>query len=99
MPKNPEPKAPAALIVDLPDGTKKIDFSDRPLSIDGVEIKSLVMREPTVDDQLSQEHIKLPGQQEVTIIANLCEQDPAAIRALKIKQYGRLQDAYRDFMS
>ena len=90
---------PVVLIVDLPDGSKKIDFSDRPLTMGGVEVQSLVMREPCVSDQLSAEHIKAPGKNEVTIIANLCEQSPDDLAVLKMSQYGRLQDAYRDFMS
>lgn len=84
--------------VDMPDGSKKIDFSDMPLSIDGTAVTSIIMREPIVDDQLSVENITSEGRREVTIIANLCEQSPGAIGALKMRQYGRLQDAYRDFM-
>lgn len=86
-------------ITDNPDGSKSIDFTDIPLTIDGTEVKSVTMREPMVDDQLAVDHIQSVGRSEVTIIANLCELAPDAIGALKMRQYGRLQDAYRAFMS
>lgn len=86
-------------ITDQPDGSKKVDFSDVPLLIDGTEVKSVVMREPEVGDQLAVDHIQSPGKSEVAIIANLCELSPESLATLKMRQYGRLQDAYRAFMS
>jgi len=86
-------------ITDNPDGSKSIDFTDSPLMIDGTEVKSVNMREPMVDDQLAVDHIPTQGRSEVTLIANLCELAPDAIGSLKMRQYGRLQDAYRAFMS
>lgn len=86
-------------VTDLPDGSKEIDFSAFPLKIDGTEIKKLVMREPTVDDQLSVDGITSAARKEVQVIANLCEQAPEAISGLKMRQYGRLQDVYADFMA
>lgn len=86
-------------ITDLPDGSKKVDFSDVPLVIDGTEVKSVIMREPVVGDQLAVDSIKSAGKSEVAIIANLCELSPENIATLKMRQYGRLQDAYRAFMN
>lgn len=86
-------------VTDLPDGSKEIDFSDLPLKIDGTEVKKMVMREPIVDDQLSVDSITSAARKEVHVIANLCEQAPEAISGLKMRQYGRLQDAYAAFMT
>lgn len=83
---------------DLPDGSKKIDFSDFPLKIDGTDVMKLVMREPTVGDQLAVDSIKSSGESEVAIIANLCELSPAAVHGFTMRQYGRLQGAYAAFM-
>lgn len=82
------------------DGSVTIDFSDlkRGPNIGGTEVKQLNMREPTVQDQLTAD--KAHGHQgdaEVAILANLTEQAPAEISALTLKQYSRLQDAYRFF--
>jgi hypothetical protein len=92
-------KGTVGKITDQPDGSKKVDFSDVPLVIDGTGVKSLVMREPVVGDQLAVDHIQSAGKSEVAIIANLCEISPENIATLKMRQYGRLQDAYRAFMS
>ncbi|MEP1637269.1 phage tail assembly protein [Ascidiaceihabitans sp.] len=92
-------KKPEQIIVDNPDGSKTVHFKDHPLMIDGTEVKSVDMREPLVDDQLAVDHIQSAGRSEVTIIANLCELPPETVGSLKMRQYGRLQDAYRAFMS
>lgn len=92
-------KQPDAIIVDNPNGSKTVHFRDHPLMIDGTEVKSVNMREPLVEDQLAVDHIQSAGKSEVAIIANLCELPPEAIGSLKMRQYGRLQDAYRAFMS
>ena len=77
----------------------KIDFSDRPITIDGTEVKSLEMREPTVGDQLAVDKLSSAAEKEVAMFANLCEIAPATLHGLSIKQYGKLQDAYADFTS
>lgn len=86
-------------IEDLPDGSKKVKFSDTPLTINGVTVAELVMREPKVSDQLAVDHIKSAARSEVMIIANLTEQAPDAIEGLTMRQYGRVQSAYLAFMS
>lgn len=92
-------KGAVGAITDQPDGSKKVDFSDFPLMIDGTEVKSVIMREPEVGDQLAVDHIQSAGKSEVAIIANLCELSPENIERFKMRQYGRLQDAYQAFMS
>ena len=80
------------------DESVTIDFSDRPATIDGTAVKSLTMREPTVDDQLiADKAANSRGEQEVILFASLTEQNPEAIRSLKLRQYTRLQDAYGVF--
>lgn len=85
-------------ITDQVDGSKLVDFSDKPLKIDGTDVTKMVMREPTVGDQLAVEHIKSAAESEVNIIANLCEIAPDAMHGFTMRQYGRLQEAYAAFM-
>jgi hypothetical protein len=84
-------------IKDAPDGSKTIDFSDRPIEIDGTSVTRLVMREPTVGDQLAVSSMKNPAEREIALIANLCELSPEIISGFTMRQYNRLQDAYTDF--
>jgi hypothetical protein len=86
-------------VTDQPDGSKAINFSDLPLSIDGTEVRSVTMREPRVSDQLAVDHISSAGAREVAIIGNLCELAPEAVGSLTMRQYARLQDAYQAFMA
>ncbi|WP_300067685.1 phage tail assembly protein [uncultured Ruegeria sp.] len=82
-----------------PDGSMLIDFSDRPLKIDGTEVKKLVMREPTVEDQtIAQKASSDQAEAEVATFANLTELSPDTIKSFKLRQYGRLQGAYQDFL-
>lgn len=86
-------------IVENDDGSMTVNFDDRPLLIDGVQVTSLRMREPTVNDELiaSKAATALP-EAEVAMIANLCEQSPDAIKGLKSRQYKRLQAALTGFL-
>lgn len=84
--------------IDQADGSKLIDFSDKPLKIDGTDVTKMVMREPVVGDQLAVEQIKSAAESEVNIIANLCEIAPNVVHGFTMRQYGRLQDAYAAFM-
>ena len=82
------------------DGSITVSFKDlknKP-KLDGTEVSSLTMREPTVADELAIEKIKSVGERESQAIANLTEQSPEAIRGLTMRQYGRLQDAYGVFL-
>ncbi|WP_127110354.1 phage tail assembly protein [Pararhodobacter zhoushanensis] len=66
---------------------------------DGATVMTLAMREPTVGDQLAAETVNpRAGEQEVALFANLASCTPAEIRGLTMKDYGRVQDAYRGFL-
>ena len=81
------------------DGSITVSFADlkKKPKLDGTEVSSLTLREPTVADELAIENIKSFGQRECRAIANLTEQSPEAIGGLTMRQYGRLQDAYGVF--
>jgi hypothetical protein len=84
------------------DGSITVSFKDmkRPAKIEGTDVVELRMREPSVDDQLTQEkkHAN-KGDAEVAIIANLTEQSPEAIRGLTMRQYNRMATALAFFQS
>ncbi|OTG64333.1 hypothetical protein B9T25_12905 [Acinetobacter sp. ANC 4470] len=63
-------------------------------------IGEISMREPTVQDLLSAElqaKGKSDAEQEITMFANLCEIAPDFIKSLGLKDYKRIQEAYRLF--
>jgi len=92
-----EGKLPKWLTVNEDDSVD-IDFTDKPFNMDGTKVTTLNMREPSVQDQLlAEKGGKTRGEQEIALFANLTEQSPEAIRGMKIRQYGRLQDAYDVF--
>jgi hypothetical protein len=65
----------------------------------GVQIAVLTMREPTVQDQLVASKTKGdPADQEITLFANLCEVPPSVIKALTLRDYKKLLEAYQDFL-
>lgn len=88
---------------DLPDyltregAAVRVGFDAPGPKIDGTEVDHLVMREPTVADQLAVEG-KSAMKAEVALFANLCGQAPESIEGLSLKQYGRLQEAYGSFL-
>ena len=87
-------------ITENPDGSLVVSFADRPLVLDGTKVESLVMREPTVDDQLiAEKGADGAAASEVALISNLCEISPEAVRLLKLRQYGRLQEALSRFLN
>lgn len=73
---------------------------DRPVTLaSGVEQSAMRMREPTVEDQITQDEMKgSEATKEVATMANLCEVAPDDIRRLPLKSYLRLQEAYRGFL-
>lgn len=76
---------------------KKITLK-RAIEIDGVAVTELTMREPLVSDQLAVESAaSTVAQQEIAIIANLCEVAPVAIKSLTMRDYKKVQTAYMDF--
>ncbi|PID95841.1 MAG: hypothetical protein CSA85_00305 [Alphaproteobacteria bacterium] len=86
-------------IAENTDGSVTVKFDDRPLKIDGTEVKSLQMREPTVDDQLIASKASSDAAEgEIALIANLCEVAPETVREFTMRQYRRLQAALSGFM-
>lgn len=82
------------------DGSVIISFRDakRKPKIDGTEVSELAMREPSIEDQLTQQKKhKHMGDAEVALIANLTEQSPEAIRGLSVRHFSRCQRALAFF--
>lgn len=71
---------------------------DKPISIGGVQTSALRMREPTVRDQLAANKFKGDdADKELFIFANLCGVAPEDLHNMKMRDYGKLQEAYADF--
>lgn len=84
------------------DGSITISFEGmRKLpSLDGTEVSTLRMREPTLADQLGpQKAHKDMADAEVAIIANLMEVSPDNVKGLTMKQYARCQAAFAFFQA
>ena len=70
-----------------------------PLSIDGVEVSVLKMREPIVEDALAVENGKgSEAIKELNLIANLCEVSPDDLKKLNLKDYRKVQKYLMDFL-
>jgi hypothetical protein len=69
-----------------------------PIDIDGAEVSTLTMREPTVQDQLDVDQLKgSAATKEVTLLANLCEVTPDDIKKMTMRNYRRVQEAMEAF--
>lgn len=82
--------------------TEPQDYVDiqlgRPVDIDGTKVTTLRMREPTVQDQITASEMKgSAAAQEISMIANLCEVSPEDIKALPLREYRKLQEAFLGF--
>jgi len=78
------------------------DFVDVPLSkpikIDGVDVKTLRMREITVKDSLVSSKMKgTDAENEIQLMANLCNVSPEDLQQLKMRDYAKLQTALKSF--
>ena len=73
--------------------TETIELSS-PITINGEEIKEITMREPTVGDQLAaaKTATSVP-EQELHVIASLCDISPQDLHAMAWKDYRKLQEA------
>lgn len=81
----------------MPDGNITLDY---PVTIDGVEVKTLCMRRPKVKDQLASERSEgTQADREVRLFANLCEVTPATVEELDLVDYQKLQKEYEGFLS
>lgn len=71
----------------------------RPIMIDGVKRTELTMREPLVSDQLAASEVKgSSAQQEIALFANLCQVSIDDIKAMTLKNYQQIQEAYQGFL-
>jgi hypothetical protein len=71
----------------------------REYTFDGIKHNRVTMREPTVGD--IEDYNRRQGsdtQKEIDTFANLCSLTPDNIRAMSLRDYTRLQEAYRLFM-
>jgi hypothetical protein len=83
----------------LAEGNGFIDITlAKPTKVNGADQSALRMREPTVADmELHQDGVGSEAAKEVAMFANLCEVAPADIRAMSLRNYKRLQDAFALF--
>ncbi len=66
---------------------------------DGAQINAVTMREPTVGDQIAAEAAGATNAaREIALFGALCQLTPAEVTSIKMKDYGRLQVAYRGFL-
>ena len=71
----------------------------RAFTVDGVAVRSITLREPCVDDRIAAEKAGTSDmEREIVLVGNLAEIDPAQIRRLPMKDYGRVQEALRFFL-
>lgn len=80
----------------LSDGGYQITLNNV-IKVDGVEIKEIVMNEPSVQDLLAAElQTKGKGNSalEIQMLSNLCGLAPENVKSMKLKDYKRLQVAY-----
>lgn len=80
------------------DGSIGIELA-KPMDLDGADVGELTMREPTVEDQLSIDKIKGgEAEKEMHLFANLCEVTPQDLRKLTLRDYRKVQEAFRSFL-
>ena len=71
-----------------------------PITLNGVETKEISIRRPTVGDQLLAD--KLGGsdaEKEIAFMANLAGCAPDDLHKLDLKDYQKLQEIFRSFLS
>lgn len=71
-----------------------------PITVNGQEIDRLSLRRPRVGDQMAmRKHSKDEAAQEIFLFSALAEVSPADIEKLDMKDYQKLQEVYRGFLS
>lgn len=83
--------------INLLNGKAEIILS-RPAEIGGVQTSTLIMREPTVDDQLAAEKLGNGKEADKAYMANLCQVTPSDIGRLPLRDFKRLQEAFTFFI-
>ncbi|WP_425383685.1 phage tail assembly protein [Wolbachia endosymbiont (group A) of Microdon myrmicae] len=71
---------------------------NNPITVDGVSVSELSMREPTVGDMLAIECVEGEARKEVALAANLTSMPREVIEKLLIKDYVKIQKVLRDFL-
>jgi hypothetical protein len=72
---------------------------NKPITVSGAKVTALVMREPTVADQLAMDKMEgTDGEKELAYFASLCMQAPSDLHQLTIKDYKQLQEAFKAFV-
>jgi hypothetical protein len=65
------------------------------IQLNNVQVNQLVLREPTVGDQLDVQALgKTDAEREQLMFARLCDCAPDDLRQLTLRDYKKLQDAY-----
>lgn len=85
----------------LKEGNGFIDITlAKPAKINGVEVAVLRMREPTVADmEIFQEGKGSEAKREIEQFGNLCDCTADDVRALSLRNYRRVQEAFGNFTS
>ncbi len=80
------------------DGNVDVTLS-KPIIIEGAKVTALVMREPTVNDQLIMDaSAETPAAKEIALFANLTGQSPADIKKMTLRDFQRLQLGFAFFL-
>ena len=83
----------------LPPRTHKVTLT-YPINVGGVETNVVVLRRPTIRDQMNIQRA-MPnspeGEREIAFIGNLCELAPDEVESLDIGDYMKLQDLLTSF--
>lgn len=78
---------------------KKIKL-DNPIKVDGVEVSEISLRQPKVRDLLvSGKKNVSEEEKEVNLIANLAEIPVDSVEDLDLRDYLKIQDWLKDFLS
>ena len=78
---------------------KKIKL-ENPIKIDGVEVNEISLRSPKVRDLIASSKRNIDeAEKEVNLIANLGEISPETVQDLDLRDYIKIQEWLRDFLS
>jgi hypothetical protein len=74
------------------DGSLTVELA-RGFEVAGAKVKTLRLREPSLDDQLTAQKGRDSAESEVALLANLAEISPDDLRTMKMRDYSRVQVA------
>ena len=73
---------------------------DNPIKIDGVEVHEISLRAPKVRDLIAAGKKNISeSEREVNLIANLAEISPETVQDLDLRDYMKIQNWLKDFLS